>query len=112
VSVFVVLTFIKVIPLWLTVLVIARDIAILLAVGVSYAMGQQVKFKPIWISKINTALQVALIGLVLLLRALDKYDPAVINLACYVVAATTIASWLQYFVMWLRFTMAKPHNSA
>jgi cardiolipin synthase len=112
VSVFIVLTYLKVIPLWLTVLVIARDVAILLAVGVSYAIGHEVKFKPIWISKINTALQVLLIGFVLLLLALDRYDTALVNLACYIVAATTIASWLQYFVMWLRATMAKPRNSA
>jgi cardiolipin synthase len=112
VSVFVVLTYIEVIPLWLTVLVIARDVAILLALGASYAMGHEVKFKPIWISKINTALQVAVIGFALLLLALNKYDRSLVNLACYIVAATTIASWLQYFVMWLRSTMAKPHNSA
>jgi cardiolipin synthase len=112
VSAFVVLTLIDALPLWLTVLVIGRDVAILIAIGVSYAIGHDVRFQPIWISKINTALQVALIALVLLLRALGEDQPELILFFCVAVAGTTIASWLQYFLMWLRATRAKSRNNA
>jgi cardiolipin synthase len=112
VAAFVVLTLIGSIPLWLAVLVIGRDVAICLAIGVSYALGHDVRFQPIWISKINTALQVALIALVLLLRALEQHQPEIVLVACVAVAATTIISWAQYFLLWLRATRAKSRNSA
>ena len=112
VSVFVVLTVIGTLPLWLTILVISRDIAIVLAIGASYAMGQIVRFEPILISKINTALQVALVALVLLLRAIGQAQPEIVFVGCIALAATTVASWLQYFLMWLRLTRSKSRNSA
>lgn len=112
VSSYIVLALMGELPLWLTVLVIGRDIAILIGIGLSYALGQSVRFEPILLSKINTALQIVLVALVLLLLAMDERRPDVVMIASIAVAATTLGSWLQYFLMWLRSLRAKPRESS
>ena len=65
VSVFVTLGFKGVLPAWLIVLVVSRDLFIIGGMLLAYVLGSPMQVHPLWISKINTAAQILLIALVL-----------------------------------------------
>jgi cardiolipin synthase len=53
------------IPRWIVILVVSRDIMIVGAVIVSWLFGKPIPMKPLMVSKLNTAAQVAFAALVL-----------------------------------------------
>lgn len=85
------------IPLWVTILVIARDVLIVVAVfSLSMAVGIK-SFPPALISKLTTAMQVVAVVLVLI-HLVWPGEPlySVALGAIYLVAALTVASGLNY----------------
>lgn len=88
------------IPLWVTILVIGRDILIVVTAGLAYvALGIR-SFPPNWLSKLNTVVQVAAIFLLLAHLALPLW-PTVETLARAFLLAVpffTVASGLSYMV--------------
>src|ERR1700753_1158930 len=67
---FVTLTMIHAAPLWLTAIVIGRDVAIVLGVGIARALSLPVKIEPLMVGKASTVVQVGYVGLLLLLMTL------------------------------------------
>ena len=65
VSIYVALGITGVIPLWLVILVVSRDIMIVGAIILSWLVDRPVKIKPHMVSKVNTAAQIVFAGLVL-----------------------------------------------
>ncbi|HEY4140683.1 MAG TPA: CDP-alcohol phosphatidyltransferase family protein, partial [Pseudolabrys sp.] len=53
------------IPRWLVILVVSRDILIVGGIMLSWLMGDPLKIKPLWVSKLNTAAQIVFACLVL-----------------------------------------------
>ena len=89
---------IAVIPGWLTVMVITRDVVILLGVAVFSFMKIDFEVNPTIISKITTALQVVTVCLALL--RFDQAGIAELQLLFYwVTAAFTILSGLHYIFL-------------
>jgi cardiolipin synthase len=76
--------------------VIGRDVAIVLGVAIAWLFSLPVRVAPLNIGKASTVVQVAFIGVVLLLLALDLDLPAVVFVATLATAAVTTASWLAY----------------
>jgi len=107
VSVFVALGMIDALPRWLIVLFVSRDLLIVGAIMLSSALGLKLTIKPILSSKINTALQIMLAGLVIaVLGLLPDAGPIwfqIINVLIWTSAATTVISWLGYLFIWLRY---------
>jgi cardiolipin synthase len=99
---FVTLTMIGAVPLWLTALVIARDLAIVIGVGLAWLFSLPVQVAPLNVGKASTVVQVGFIGLVLLLLAFDIDQPNVVFAGAVATAAVTIASWLAYAQVLLR----------
>lgn len=98
------------IPFWVTVLVIARDVVIVVVSGVLYlALGIR-RFTPARISKLTTAVQVATIVLVLLAGMTPRLEVAALA-AVYLVAALTVASGLNYVFLANRMAAAKAEAS-
>jgi cardiolipin synthase len=93
---FVTLTMIHAVPFWLTALVIARDLAIVIGVGIAWLFSLPLKIEPLYIGKVSTVIQVGYIGLVLLLLALDADQPGLVMAGTIVAASVTAASWLIY----------------
>jgi cardiolipin synthase len=93
---FVTLTMIGAVPFWMTALVIGRDIAIVIGVTLAWMFSLPVQVAPLNVGKASTVVQVAFIGLVLLLLALGIDQPNVVFAATIATAAVTIASWLAY----------------
>lgn len=83
------------IPTWVTVLVIARDVLIVVLALVLHIAVGITKFQPTLLSKINTVLQIVTVALVLLSAIRSEVD-LVTTVAIYLVAVFTLASGLDY----------------
>ena len=107
---YLVLAWQSIIPLWLFVLVVMRDVVIVL--GTSYyhfKIGKIKQAKPTFWSKFNTVLQILLI-LFLLLDLADWWHlPFSMSWLFYAVGFTTISSGIQYVLMGRR--MARMEQS-
>jgi cardiolipin synthase len=93
---FLTLTWLGVVPLWLTALVIARDVAIIAALVLIRALALAVPMSPLAIGKMCTAAQVGYIALALLHLAFGFELPGLLSAAGILVAIITVASWIAY----------------
>lgn len=89
-------------PLWLVLLVVFRDVLIVGGALLVHALTHRLEMQPLWISKLNTALQIGLAALVLAEPALALDAGRIVPLLIYAVAATTVASGAAYTATWLR----------
>lgn len=99
---FLALTFVGAAPSWLTVLVLARDAAIVLAVLLAKSMGWPLRMQPQLLGKITTAVQVGYVGLMLLMLAGEIHWPQLSYYAAVLTAVFTLASWLSYGQVFVR----------
>jgi cardiolipin synthase len=97
------------IPVWLTVLVISRDIAIVATVAiVSLTLGPRT-FPPSLYGKIATALYIVTVTVVLLFNVLQQRS-VVVDVAVWVSLAITLVSGFHY-VVHVRRTLNEPPAS-
>ena len=89
-------------PNWLVIMVVFRDIIIVGGIILLHISTNVVRMRPLMISKINTAAQIALIALVLAELGLGFDVGGFLNFLIYVVAATTIVSGASYIINWGR----------
>lgn len=85
------------IPLWITVLVLARDLLIVVMALVLYLAAGVRRFPPSVLSKLTTVLQVTAVVLVLVSALWPQLEPVATTLV-YGVALFTVASGLDYIV--------------
>jgi cardiolipin synthase (CMP-forming) len=102
VSIYVVLAILKVIPVWLAIVVVTRDVLIVGAVILSWLMERPVVMKPLLVSKVNTVGQIAFAGLMLGLLALRLPHANITDIGTVIVASLTVASLGVYMRDWLR----------
>jgi len=93
---FVTLAVLNLAPVWLAVLVIARDAAIIGGILLARAMEIPVRVAPLLIGKVCTAMQIIFIALALVLLTLGLRWPGVETIAEDATAILTAASWLAY----------------
>jgi len=91
------------IPVWVTVLVLARDVFIVIVALILHLAAGVKSFKPTLLSKITTAVQVLTVLLVLGTGLLPSLEPAALT-AIYLTAAFTLASGLNY--LWRTMNMS------
>ena len=93
------------VPIWLIIIIVSRDIAILGAVIISWMLDTNLKIEPLIVSKINTFLQIFYITLTFATVLNTNYLTNFQNIAfigtTYLIAFTTIVSWLSYLRIWL-----------
>jgi cardiolipin synthase len=100
VSVFVALAWLEVTPLWLTAVVIGRDLVIVMgALAYNYLIGE-VRPEPTRISKLNTALQLLYVLLVLTQAASALPLDVPVLLAGAGVMVSSVVSGLDYVLTW------------
>ena len=102
ISLFVTLAVVGEIPTWIAVLVVFRDAMILMAFVVAGQLTRPMEVKPLTISKVNTALQIGYVALVLGLLAFGITAPLIVMLTMWAVAALTVITAGAYLVIWLR----------
>jgi cardiolipin synthase (CMP-forming) len=95
------------IPLWVTVLVLARDLLILVMALVMYLAAGVRRFPPSTLSKINTVVQVAAVVLVLVSALWARLELIATTLV-YTVAVLTLLSGLDYVVHYERLLQTPP----
>jgi cardiolipin synthase len=102
VSIYATLALVGVLPSWLALLVVSRDVLIIGAVAVSWLLQRRIDLSPLPVSKATTAAQLALAALVLAAKAFAlPLDPAVLALSA-VVSALTVVSAAVYLWRWIR----------
>jgi cardiolipin synthase (CMP-forming) len=104
VSMYVTLASVDVLPAWIAILVVFRDLLIVGGVLLLGVVGQPVPIRPLFISKVNTVLQILLVAAALLLAALGVPARGLIAPLLWLVAATTLVSGAGYVrrTAWLR----------
>jgi cardiolipin synthase len=100
ISSYLALSFIGLIPVWLTATVVLRDVVIFTGAVCYYFLLRPFDGQPLLISKLNTLLQLLLVFLVLLGRGLTPVPAFIIDAAIGLVFATTVASGIQYVYVW------------
>ncbi|MBV8578567.1 MAG: CDP-alcohol phosphatidyltransferase family protein [Acetobacteraceae bacterium] len=96
ITMYVTLAAISVLPDWLAILVVFRDVIIVGGVLVLAVLGQPVQIRPLYLSKLNTALQIVLVALALLLEGFGLAAPVLLTILIWAVAASTLASGACY----------------
>jgi cardiolipin synthase (CMP-forming) len=90
-------------PHWLVILVVSRDLLIVGGALMLFLLNHGVSIAPSYISKVNTALQIAFAALVIgrFAFALNGLDGAIV-IAGLIVGASTIISGAGYLIAWAR----------
>jgi cardiolipin synthase len=102
VSIYVSLSVNGVLPGWLAIVVVSRDLMIVSAIIVSWLMDKPVAIKPLFVSKLNTVAQIAFAALVLSTKAFDVDSTGIYGPLIVVVAALTVISAGAYLLGWLK----------
>lgn len=95
VSMYVTLAAIRVLPDWLAILVVFRDVVIVGGVLALSVLGMPVVIRPLMISKLNTVLQITLVATALLHAGIGVSTPLLPALV-WLVTASTLASGAAY----------------
>jgi cardiolipin synthase len=105
VSIYIALAVSHQIPLWLTIAVVSRDFLILVAVLLSWLLGQPFVIKPLTISKINTAAQLLLATTVLGDNAFGLGLEITRQTLVWITGIATGLSLAAYLQLWVRHVM-------
>jgi cardiolipin synthase len=101
-SVYVALGIAELLPNWLVILVVFRDVTIIGGFILLQTIAAPRKFDPLYISKVNTLAQIALVGYVLGRLGAGFADGMLTNVLVAITAVTTVLSGLSYLVRWAR----------
>jgi cardiolipin synthase len=96
VSSYVTLAAVGVLPDWLAILVVFRDVVIVGGLGLMWTLGQRPEIRPLYISKMNTFAQIALVALVLFTQGFALPMEGLAWAVTWLVAGTTIVSLVAY----------------
>ncbi len=111
VSIYVTLGINGVIPGWLVILVVSRDIMIVGAVILSWLIGSPIKVKPLLVSKLNTVAQLVFATVVLGSLGFNIEAHTLTMVLMGLVAALTllsVAAYLREWVHHMNTVVAKP----
>jgi cardiolipin synthase (CMP-forming) len=92
VTVYVTLAAVGVLPDWLAILVVFRDLLIIGGFLMLWVLGQKPLVRPIFVSKLNTTLQIGLAALALALAGFNLHAPGLLEAAVLATAASTLVS--------------------
>jgi len=101
VAAYVMLTILGHIPFWLTLAVASRDVLIVGGYLVYTSHVGPVKMRPSVASKLNTLVQIGLVGLILAKQAAGLQAPWLVQIMIYGVLVTTIGSGAHYLWTWI-----------
>jgi cardiolipin synthase len=101
-SAFVTLTWLKVLPFWITAVVVSRDVVLSIGVLVIHVAGGTVHPAPTWIGKTSTLFQMLTVLAAMASVYFQLVPPALTKTLAWVTAAFTVTSGLQYLIRGLR----------
>lgn len=99
---YIVLAIIGIIPPWLTVLVISRDIFIMIGLAVLFINHKPLEIRPTILGKVSTFTQITTVVIALAVaQPIVLFQPLLLW-GIYIAAIFTILSGLHYTYMWVR----------
>lgn len=98
--VFTSLAVVDLLPWWLVILTLLRDLVIVTGGTIYHYKVEPVQTQPTPTSKLNTLLQIILLALTLLQAAAYWQAGDLLQWLIYAVAVTTVVSMLQYVIIW------------
>ena len=111
VSIYLALGISDLIPRWLVILVVSRDILIVGGIILSWVIGNPLKIKPLLVSKLNTVAQILFACVVLGTLGFDIKADMLTLVLMITVAALSLLSVAAYVAEWMRHmnaTLAGP----
>jgi cardiolipin synthase len=99
---FLTLTALGVTPVWLTVLVILRDVCIVIGIALAHRWAFPVRATPSFLGKVSTAVQVIYVGLMLVMLTFGINLPWLAGFGAFATAMFTLASGLGYAQIFFR----------
>lgn len=102
VAIYLSLGFLEHLPAWLVILVVSRDFLIIGGMLLAWLIDRPIEVHPLWISKINTTLQIVLAGAVLGILAFEPAIQYAVIWGSIIVGVSTIASGSAYIRQWLQ----------
>ncbi len=99
---FVTLTWLKVIPFWITAVVVSRDVVLSIGVLVIHVAGGTVHPAPTWIGKMSTVFQMLTVLAAMAAVYFHLLPTFITTLLAWVTAVFTITSGLQYIIRGLK----------
>lgn len=100
VSSYIMLSVMEIIPFWLMVTVVFRDVIIVGGYLLMVLFFGSVKMQPLLVSKVNTFMQIAYIVIVLGALALSYELTSILPVLNYLVLVTSVVSGLAYVYIW------------
>lgn len=110
ISVFVTLGLLQMIPAWLVITAVSRDVLIIGAVLLSRLMDRPVRVAPLMISKVNTVAQIVFLVAVLGVAAAGRPLGMLVDYGSIPVALLTALSGAAYLTAWLRHMAEEPNE--
>ena len=102
VSIYLTLAIVGIIPAWVAILVISRDILIVSAVILSWVLENPVEMRPFLVSKLNTFAQIAFAAVLLAAKAFGVSLGFWFDGSMWTIAALTLASAAAYLSFWVK----------
>lgn len=102
ISIYVSLAVAGLIPRWVAIAVVSRDVMIIGAVVLSLVMAKPVAIRPLLVSKVNTAIQIAFAAFVLAAAGFGLQLDGLFNLGLLAVGLLTALSAAAYLAAWTR----------
>jgi len=102
VSIYLTLAIVGILPPWLAILVVSRDIMIVSAVILSWVLDNPLEIRPFLVSKLNTFAQIAFAAGLLAAKAFDVTLGLWFDMSVWAIAALTLASAGAYLAFWVR----------
>ena len=96
------LTWVGLLPLWLLVLVVARDLTIVAGAVIYNYRIERLEAFPTLISKFNTVLQILLVLIIIIQQLVDWIAPIWVTALIYAVSVSVVWSGLDYVITWSR----------
>ncbi len=102
---YVMLAYKDIIPDWLAILVVARDIIIILGAMTYHWLTRELNVSPLISSKINTAFQITFVIALMFHRAIAPLSEILIYSLQLGVIFATVYSGISYIIRWTQYTI-------
>jgi cardiolipin synthase len=102
VSIFVMLSVVGLIPGWVAIMVVSRDIMIVGGILLAWLLGTPIPINPHLVSKLNTLVQITFAGLILGMQAFSLHADWAVEYGIIVVAALTSVSMANYLAQFIK----------
>lgn len=99
-GVFLTLGYLGVVPIWVALLVVGRDLVIMLGAAAYYGLYGKYNMAPSLLSKLNTLVQIVFALAVMLSISYFNIPQGFLDITMYVMVVTTILSGLDYVIVW------------